>query len=96
MSWATASEIDPDSCAVLGVDAIHGMYVGSGLTTRDPKNQCALDQPVLLVDRDGWVTLHRVMGLRRRDGERLVVVGPREPWPDGSIQARTSSTGTEG
>jgi len=87
--------INPADCVFLGVDAEHGMYVNAGFTTHDEDRLCSLDQPVLAYDRDGWVTLHRVMGIRRRDGRRLVVVGPRLPWPDGSTAARKLPTDQE-
>ena len=80
--------IDPDDCVFLGVNADHALYVDSGFTTDDENRDCSLDQPVLAYDRDGWTTLHRVMGIRLRDGRRLVVVGQRVPWPDGSVEAR--------
>jgi hypothetical protein len=81
----------PQEFATVMVDAHHSAYVANGALTADPAllpdYEADPPQPgVLLVvgDRDGWATLHRVVD--RREGK--IEFGPRLPWPDGSIAAR--------
>ena len=81
-----SAHIDPPP--ILGVNAKHAMFVGAGLVTPDEGRQCSLGDPVIVMDRDEWFTLHTVEGIRMRGGKRLAVIGPRIPWPDGSIAAR--------
>lgn len=85
-TWSES--IDTSNVESSQVDGLHKTYVDTGLVVDDITGRCSLDAPFLVIDREGWATLHRVMGIRRQNGRRLAVLGPREPWPDGSIPAR--------
>lgn len=83
--------------ATVAVDGHHSAYIGNGAVTPDPTLLPDYDAdepepgtPLLVVDRDGWATLHSVLG--RHDG--TIEFGPRLPWPDGSIAARFAGTST--
>lgn len=77
--------------ATVVVDAHHSAYVDAGAVTDDPTLRPEYDGAdpapgtlLIVADRDGWATLHRVEA--RRPGK--VEFGPRLPWPGGGIAAR--------
>jgi hypothetical protein len=77
--------------ATAGVDAPHAAYVNNGAITLDPTllSDYDADEPdvgtrLVVMDRDGWATLHIV---EARGGGKIEF-GQRIPWPDGSIAAR--------
>jgi hypothetical protein len=79
--------------ATVMVNAHHSAYVEGGAITADPTllPDYAADQPepgvlVMVGDRDGWATLHRIQA--RDIGAGKIDFGPRIPWPDGSVAAR--------
>lgn len=72
---------------IVALGAHHGEYVAGGAMTKATP-EMVLDGLLFVQDVDGWATMHRVEGFRYRAGEKLVMVGPRVAWPDGSIAAR--------
>jgi hypothetical protein len=87
--------VDPGSTpariATAGINAHHSEYTEAGAITPDPTLVAGYDadQPdvgthLVVMDRDGWGTLHIIE--RREAGK--IEFGPRVPWPDGSLAAR--------
>lgn len=79
--------------ATVMVNAHHAAYVDAGAVTADPTllADYAADEPepgtlLMVADRHGWATLHRVEARDRAAGK--IEFGPRIPWPDGTIAAR--------
>lgn len=77
--------------ATARVNAHHSAYVDNGAITADPAllPDYAADEPepgtlLMVGDRAGWATLHRVE--KRAAGK--IEFGARICWPDGSIAAR--------
>lgn len=67
----------------------HSIYVKDGLVTDAIEGHTySLGMLILVVDGDQWCTLHRLQGIWRGGGRRKLSIGPRIPWPDGSIPAR--------
>jgi hypothetical protein len=80
--------------ATVMVNAHHSVYVANGAITADPTlladYEADLPEPgtlLMVADREGWATLHRVEG--RANGK--IEFGPRIPWPDGAVAARRIS-----
>lgn len=77
------------------VDGDHAAYVDTGAITTDPTllpdYDAAQPEPgvlLVVVDRAGWGTLHRVEARDRSAG--TIEFSARIAWPDGSTAARTS------
>lgn len=77
--------------ATVMVDAHHSAFVGVGGITADPtllEDYTAAEPTpgtlLMVGDRDGWATLHRVE--TRSSGK--IAFGARLPWPDGTVAAR--------
>lgn len=67
----------------------HSMYVDDGLVTDAIDGHTySLDMLILVIDAERWSTLHRLNGIWRGGGRRRLNIGPRIPWPDGSVRAR--------
>lgn len=80
-----------ESFEIIALNAHHSQFVAQGAVT-DAKPGLAAGTLLMVQDRDGWLTLHRVEGvIIDARGER-VAFGPRIPWPDGSIAARQSGS----
>jgi hypothetical protein len=73
---------------IVTVDGHHSQYVHDGALTDAPGGAGIIGMLLMVVDRDGWATLHRAEAMRYQHGKQLVSFGPRIPWPDGSIAAR--------
>lgn len=79
--------------ATVMVNASHAAYVDTGGVTADPTllsdYDAAEPEPgtlLMVADRDGWATLHRVEARERVRG--VIEFSERIPWPDGQIAAR--------
>lgn len=94
----------PDMCArhqmeadlaglIMLASGHHSTYVDEGFeTSKPPDLKCSLDSLLVVVDGDGWSTLHRVQGILRRPGGVINLrLGPRVAWPDGRVAARPLS-----
>jgi hypothetical protein len=82
-----------EALATVMVNAPHAAYVHTGGVTADPTllpdYEAAEPEPGVLImvgDREGWATLHRVEARERSTGK--IQFSERIPWPDGSIAAR--------
>jgi hypothetical protein len=84
--------------ATAALDGHHAAYVEAGARTPDPTLTPGYDaaEPnvgvlIVVMDGEGWMTLHRVEVRDRVEGK--IEFGPRLPWPDGSSAAkRTADT----
>jgi len=81
---------------IVSVDGHHRDYVWTGALTDAPGGGGIIGMLLMVVDRDGWATLHRAEGLRYQHGLRTVSFGPRIAWPDGDIRARRIPEGIDG
>lgn len=82
-----------DPLATVMIDAHHSAYVDNGAITADPTLVAGYDaaEPeagtlLVVADRHGWGTLHRIERRDRAAGK--IEFGPRIPWPDGAVAAR--------
>lgn len=82
--------------AVVAVDAHHSAFVWFGACTDAPDDKMPRGSLLLVQDKDGWATLHRVLLTHVSGGKRYVDFGPRVAWPDGSIAARHTGHVPEG
>lgn len=84
---STRSSVMEDFACIMLDAEHHSLYVHVGATcTRGPDMK--LGGLLMVFDREGWATLHHIVGFSYQDGQRFAAFGPRDPWPDGTIAAR--------